>query len=62
MNAQLIYIFFFFLSVIINIESVFLFIRCMNAFSRDSNRAMNSVIYIVLSMFTDLKLERIVIW
>ena len=40
----------------INIESQFLFIGYMNAFWLDSN----AVIYIVLSIFTDLKLERII--
>ena len=40
----------------INIASVFLFIEYMNAYWRDSN----AVIYIVLSIFTDLKLERII--
>ena len=43
--------------VMINIESVFLFMIYMNAFDQT---AMHAVIYIVLSIFMDLKLERII--
>ena len=56
------HIFLYFVSLIINIESVFLAIWWIyeQLLTEQTQQYMQSFTYLVLSIFTDLKLERII--